>query len=117
MDVRPTGASPLNTIPSSTRPTTPRQVADAYVEAVSDLDPIVATSLGNRPGDDRLPDYSPAGLEAEDHVLDKALGVPVGAHRLLEDEVAQPHRSAVNPASLGAEDGLPLAVDTVDEAA
>jgi uncharacterized protein (DUF885 family) len=48
-----------------TRPTTPRQVADRYVDAVCDLDPIVATSLGTRPGDDRLPDPSPAGLEAE----------------------------------------------------
>ena len=50
---------------SATRPATPRQVADAYVDAVCDLDPIVATSLGTRPGDDRLPDPSPAGLEAE----------------------------------------------------
>ena len=47
------------------RPTTPRQVADRYVDAVCDLDPIVATSLGTRPGDDRLPDTSPAGLAAE----------------------------------------------------
>jgi uncharacterized protein (DUF885 family) len=46
-------------------PSTPRQVADRYVDAVCDLDPIVATSLGTRPGDDRLPDPSPAGLEAE----------------------------------------------------
>lgn len=45
--------------------TTPRQVADRYVDAVCDLDPIVATSLGTRRGDDRLPDTSPAGLEAE----------------------------------------------------
>ena len=44
---------------------TPRALADRYVEAVCDLDPITATSLGNRPGDDRLPDFSPAGLEAE----------------------------------------------------
>ncbi|HVD28156.1 MAG TPA: DUF885 family protein, partial [Mycobacteriales bacterium] len=49
----------------TTTPTTPRQVADAYVDAVCDLDPIVATSLGVRPGDDRLPDFGPAGLEAE----------------------------------------------------
>ncbi|MGK5111069.1 MULTISPECIES: DUF885 domain-containing protein [unclassified Geodermatophilus] len=48
-----------------TGPTTPRQVADRYVDAVCDLDPIVATSLGTRPGDDRLPDPSPEGLEAE----------------------------------------------------
>jgi uncharacterized protein (DUF885 family) len=45
--------------------TSPRQIADAYVDAVCELDPIVATSLGTRPGDDRLPDPSPAGLEAE----------------------------------------------------
>ncbi len=44
---------------------TPRQVADRYVDAVCDLDPIVATSLGTRPGDDRLPDPGPAGLQAE----------------------------------------------------
>ncbi|WNV75065.1 DUF885 domain-containing protein [Geodermatophilus sp. DSM 44513] len=30
-----------------------------------DLDPIVATSLGTRPGDDRLPDLGPDGLAAE----------------------------------------------------
>jgi len=46
------------------RPTTPRQVADAYVDALCDLDPIAGTALGTRPGDDRLPDLSPAGLEA-----------------------------------------------------
>ncbi|GHE11136.1 DUF885 domain-containing protein [Klenkia taihuensis] len=43
---------------------TPRQVADAYVDALCDLDPIAGTALGTRPGDDRLPDLSPAGLEA-----------------------------------------------------
>jgi uncharacterized protein (DUF885 family) len=46
-------------------PTTVRQVADRYVDAVCDLNPLVATSLGTRTGDDRLPDTSPAGLEAE----------------------------------------------------
>jgi uncharacterized protein (DUF885 family) len=44
-------------------------VADRYVEAASDLDPILATSLGNRPGDDRLPDFSPDGLAAEAALL------------------------------------------------
>jgi uncharacterized protein (DUF885 family) len=55
------------------RPTGPRQVADAYVEAVSDLDPIVATSLGNRPGDDRLPDLGPEGIAAEEQLLRRTL--------------------------------------------
>ncbi|MDQ1661471.1 MAG: hypothetical protein QOJ68_1451 [Blastococcus sp.] len=50
-------------------PTTPRQVADRYVEAASELDPILATSLGNRPGDDRLPDFGPEGIEAEAALL------------------------------------------------
>jgi uncharacterized protein (DUF885 family) len=54
-------------------PTTPRQVADAYVEAVCDVDPIVATGLGTRPGDDRLPDTSPAGQEAEAELMRSTL--------------------------------------------
>ena len=48
-----------------TSPLTPRVLADRYVDAICDIDPIVATSLGTRPGDDRLPDYSPDGLETE----------------------------------------------------
>ena len=55
----------MTAAPPSSRPTTVRQVADAYVDAVCVLDPIVATSLGVQPDDDRLPDFSPAGLEAE----------------------------------------------------
>jgi uncharacterized protein (DUF885 family) len=39
-------------------------VADAYVDAVCELDPIVATSLGRTPASDRLPDLGPAGLSA-----------------------------------------------------
>src|SRR3954452_8778631 len=68
--VRTTGTDPMST---PIVPTTPRQVADAYVDAVCDLDPIVATSLGTRPGDDRLPDTSPAGLEAEAQLLRSTL--------------------------------------------
>ena len=52
---------------------TPRQVADAYVDAVCDLDPIVATSLGTRSGDDRLPDLGPAGLAAEEALVRSTL--------------------------------------------
>ena len=56
-----------------TTPSTPRQVADRYVEAAADLDPILATSLGNRPGDDRLPDFGPEGIEAEAALLRSTL--------------------------------------------
>src|SRR5438270_820953 len=42
----------------------PRAIADAYVDALADLDPITGQYLGLNPGDDRLPDFSPAGLEA-----------------------------------------------------
>ena len=51
--------------PPATAATTPRQVADGYVEAATELDPTLGTALGTRPREDRLPDTSPAGLEAE----------------------------------------------------
>ncbi|MCQ4079905.1 DUF885 domain-containing protein [Streptomyces sp. RB6PN25] len=41
----------------------PRRIADAYVDALADLDPITGQYLGLNPGDDRLPDFSPAGQE------------------------------------------------------
>jgi uncharacterized protein (DUF885 family) len=63
----------MNTLGPPARPTNPRQIADRYVDAVCDLDPIVATSLGTRPGDDRLPDLSPAGLAAEEALLRSTL--------------------------------------------
>ncbi|WP_049566987.1 DUF885 domain-containing protein [Streptomyces sp. SBT349] len=44
--------------------TTPRAIADAYVEALADLDPLIGTQLGIRPGADALPDLSPEGHEA-----------------------------------------------------
>uniref|UniRef100_UPI00140744F2 DUF885 family protein n=1 Tax=Streptomyces sp. YIM 98790 TaxID=2689077 RepID=UPI00140744F2 len=42
----------------------PRRIADRYLETMSDLDPAVAALQGNRPGDDRLPDWSPDGADA-----------------------------------------------------
>jgi uncharacterized protein (DUF885 family) len=70
---------------------TPREVADAYVEAASDLDPVVATGLGNRPGDDRLPDLSPEGIEAEGGLLRDTLAeldrVLAADPALADDEV------------------------------
>ncbi|MFJ7276140.1 DUF885 domain-containing protein [Kitasatospora sp. NPDC098663] len=44
--------------------TTPRRVADGYVRALAELDPLTAVYLGFSPEDDRLPDLSPAGAEA-----------------------------------------------------
>ncbi|NED94865.1 DUF885 domain-containing protein [Phytoactinopolyspora alkaliphila] len=43
---------------------TPRQIADRYVETLADLNPVVGTALGIRPGSDAMPDFSPDGREA-----------------------------------------------------
>lgn len=51
-------------INSSADGTTPRRIADDYVHALADLDPLTAVYLGLNPEDDRLPDLSPAGHEA-----------------------------------------------------
>lgn len=42
----------------------PREVADAYVDALVELDPITGTYLGVPESHGRLPDFSPAGQEA-----------------------------------------------------
>lgn len=42
----------------------PRQVADTYVDAFIELDPIAGTYLGVAESSRRLPDFSPAGQEA-----------------------------------------------------
>lgn len=49
--------------PAADAPTA-RALADAWVDTLADLDPVVATGLGVRPGDDRLPDLGPDGLAA-----------------------------------------------------
>src|SRR5665648_1025372 len=60
--------SPGTPQPTAPQPTAPqsaptaRQVADRWVETLSDLDPTVGTALGIRPGDDRMPDLSPGAL-------------------------------------------------------
>jgi uncharacterized protein (DUF885 family) len=43
-----------------------RAIADRYVTALTELDPMLATRLGVRPDDDRLPDLSPDGQAALD---------------------------------------------------
>ncbi|MCZ1011452.1 DUF885 domain-containing protein [Streptomyces lydicus] len=42
----------------------PRQVADAYVDALVELDPITGTFLGIAESSGKLPDFSPTGQEA-----------------------------------------------------
>ncbi|MEV4684528.1 DUF885 domain-containing protein [Streptomyces kurssanovii] len=42
----------------------PRQVADAYVDALIELDPALGTYLGIKESSGLLPDFSPAGTEA-----------------------------------------------------
>ncbi|OEU94468.1 hypothetical protein DB35_00570 [Streptomyces abyssalis] len=51
-------SDPMNSTPL------PRQVADAYVDALVELDPITGTYLGVPESHGRLPDFSPAGQEA-----------------------------------------------------
>ncbi|MGH3275640.1 MAG: DUF885 domain-containing protein [Streptosporangiaceae bacterium] len=53
--------------PTPEAPATPvRDVADAYVRTLAEIDPALATSLGTRPDEDRLPDLSPAGQAVKD---------------------------------------------------
>ncbi|NLU73465.1 DUF885 domain-containing protein [Streptomyces sp. HNM0575] len=51
-------SDPMNSTPL------PRQVADAYVDDLVELDPITGTYLGVPESHNRLPDFSPAGQEA-----------------------------------------------------
>ncbi|WP_392668732.1 DUF885 domain-containing protein [Streptomyces sp. LN785] len=51
-------------MPDTSNSALPRQVADAYVDAFIELDPISGTYLGVPECSRRLPDFSPAGQEA-----------------------------------------------------
>jgi uncharacterized protein (DUF885 family) len=59
--------------PDASAQRTVRDIADGYVAALTDLDPILATALGVRPGEDGLPDLSPAGQQAADDLARKTL--------------------------------------------
>src|ERR1700746_3030162 len=50
-----------------------RTLADDYVGARADIDPNGGTARGLRPGEDRLPDLSPAGYEALDDLARSTL--------------------------------------------
>ncbi|MGW2638298.1 DUF885 domain-containing protein [Streptomyces sp. NPDC001348] len=49
---------------SETNSPLPREVADAYVDELIALDPVLGTYLGVKESSSRLPDFSPAGQEA-----------------------------------------------------
>ncbi|MFD9790111.1 DUF885 domain-containing protein [Streptomyces sp. NPDC059070] len=52
-------------MPDTSSSVLPRQVADDYVDALIELDPITGTYLGVRKSARLLPDFSPAGQEAQ----------------------------------------------------
>src|SRR5690606_28984474 len=60
-------------IQASSDPSTPRQLADAYVLDLAELNPLLSTALGMRPHEDRVPDLSPAGHAAEVERAERAL--------------------------------------------
>jgi uncharacterized protein (DUF885 family) len=62
---------PDHTPEASPRPV--RDVADSFVRELAELNPVVATSLGLRPDEDRMPDLSPAGQAAIDDLCRRAL--------------------------------------------
>ncbi|QIP87677.1 DUF885 domain-containing protein [Streptomyces sp. Tu 2975] len=51
-------------MPDTSSSPLPRQVADAYVDALIELDPALGTYLGIKESSGLLPDFSPAGTEA-----------------------------------------------------
>ncbi|MFD3544490.1 DUF885 domain-containing protein [Streptomyces sp. NPDC058655] len=60
----------------------PRQVADAYVDDLVALDPIVGTYLGVAASSGRLPDFSPAGRAAVAELARRTLALLDAAERL-----------------------------------
>ena len=69
-------------------PHTPRQLADAYLEALTAHNPGIAAMLGVNLDDDRQPDLSPEGFEAEADL----------ARRTLADLAALPAEALREPA-------------------
>ncbi|MFD5328836.1 DUF885 domain-containing protein [Streptomyces sp. NPDC127092] len=61
-------------MPESSSTALPRQVADEYVDALIELDPITGTYLGVPASAGRLPDFSPAGQEELAELARRTLG-------------------------------------------
>ncbi len=71
-------------------PTTERAVrdlADAYVASLADLDPVLAIMLGLESGAQGLPDLSPAGYQAQDELARRTLAT---LNRLTSDAPPAP---------------------------
>jgi uncharacterized protein (DUF885 family) len=71
---------------------TPRALADGYLDALTALDPILATHLGSAQGGDRMPDWSPEGIAAE---ADLARGTLAALSRAEAVEAALTQAGAV----------------------
>ncbi|MGK5641563.1 DUF885 domain-containing protein [Streptomyces sp. URMC 126] len=69
-------------MPNTTSTQLPRQVADAYVDAYVELDPITGTYLGVASSACRLPDFSPEGQEAVAALARETLARLAEAERL-----------------------------------
>lgn len=67
-------------------PSTPRELADAYVHAMADLDPGLSTMLGLTAHDDRVPDFSPAGQQAIADLMTRTLDQLEDLQRATSDE-------------------------------
>ncbi|MFI6644141.1 DUF885 domain-containing protein [Streptomyces sp. NPDC050504] len=60
----------------------PRQVADAYVDALIEIDPVLGTYLGIAESSSKLPDFSPAGQRARADLMVATLARLDEAERL-----------------------------------
>ncbi|MFF8437977.1 DUF885 domain-containing protein [Streptomyces bacillaris] len=72
----------------------PRQIADAYVDALIELDPITGTYLGVPESSRRLPDLSPAGQEASADLIRATLLKLDDAERLTGADSDEERRCA-----------------------
>jgi uncharacterized protein (DUF885 family) len=71
----------MSLMPETSSSALPRQVADTYVDALIELDPITGTYLGVKESAGFLPDFSPAGQEAVAELARRTLALLDEAER------------------------------------
>ncbi|MFJ3930643.1 MULTISPECIES: DUF885 domain-containing protein [unclassified Streptomyces] len=81
-------------MPATSSSALPRQVADAYVDALVELDPITGTYLGIPESSGLLPDFSPAGREEVAALGRRTLDLLSAAERLPGAETETERRCA-----------------------